>query len=100
MISSMTDDTRKLVTEYLDLADATQQNLADAIHKHPNQVSKALTGKSGQIPPLWQAIFKACKLKLIAVPEDLEIEPLELVRDHALKVRGSDDKLREVTSDG
>lgn len=98
-IGSMTEDVRKLLREYLDVSGTTQQELADATHKHPMQISKALRGESGKLPSLWTAMFEAAGLKLLLVPADADVDALELIRQKALSVRDSSSKLREVPGD-
>ena len=99
MMPLMTNNLRRLMREYLDVSGTTQQELADATHKHPMQVSKALRGELGKLATIWEAMLKATDMKLIMVPKDADVDALELVRQKALSVRGKDKRLREVEED-
>lgn len=94
----MTNEVRRALNDYMDIADINQNELAEASGKHPQQISDALRGKIGKLSSVWEAAFAACGLKLAVVPEDTDT--LELVRQQALEVRGSDSKLRQVDRDG
>ena len=94
----MTDEVRRALDDYMEIAGINQNELAEASGKHPQQISDALRGKIGKVSSVWEAAFAACGLKLAVVPEDADT--LELVRKQALGVRGSDRKLRRVESNG
>lgn len=100
MLRFMTDDLRTLMNEYLDVSGTSQRELADASHKHPMQISKVLSGQEGKLPTTWENMLRATGMKLILVPEDADVDALELVRQKALSVRGTGKRLREVESDG
>lgn len=90
----MTDDVRKALSDYMEIAGINQNQLAEASGKHPQQISDALRGKIGKVSSVWEAALAACGLKLAVVPQ--EADTLELVRQQALRARGSDKKLKEV----
>ena len=100
MIQGMTDHLRFLMREFLDISQSSADDLAQATHKHPNQLRKVLTGQEGKLPTSWETMLKATGMKLIMVPEDAEINELELVRQKALAVRGKENRLREVDHHG
>lgn len=96
MMNLMTDDLRRLMNEYLDVSGTTQQELAEATHKHPMQISKVLRGQEGKLPTSWETMLEATGMKLVLLPKDAEVDALELVRQKALSVRGTDNRVREV----
>jgi transcriptional regulator with XRE-family HTH domain len=66
----MTDNLRRQLQEALKAKNMTQADLARALHKEPQAISRALNGhaKGGSVPPLWQAMLEALSLELTVQP--------------------------------
>ena len=96
----MTDEVRDLMNEYLGISNTTQQELADAAGKHAMQVNKALRGREGNITSTWEAMLEATGLKIVLVPKDTDVRAKKLIENKALKVRGTDDRVKPVKRDG
>lgn len=64
----MNDEIRAVVTARLEAKHMSRADLARAIGKHPNAITRALNGlkDGGQVPPIWAAILEALDLELIA----------------------------------
>ncbi len=66
----MNDEIRAAVSARLEAKHMSRADLARAIGKHPNSVTRALNGlkDGGQVPPIWAAILEALDLELTAQP--------------------------------
>ncbi len=100
MMTFMTDDLRRLMKEYLEVSGTTQQELAEATHKHPMQINKVLRGHEGKLSTSWEAMLEATGMKLVMIPADAPVDALKLVREKALALRGTDQRVKEVTTNG
>ena len=99
-MNGVTEEIRRALKEYLELSGTTQRELAKAVDKLPQTINKAVTGNSGKLPDLWEDILYAMGMKLIMVPVDADDNSLELVKQKALAVRGTDRRLKEVRQNG
>lgn len=66
----MNDEIRAAVGGRLDARHMSRADLARAIGKHPNAVTRALNGlkDGGQVPPIWAAMLDALDLELTVQP--------------------------------
>lgn len=66
----MTEEIRAGINARLKEKDMTRADLARAIQRHPNSVTRALNAyeNSGRIPPLWAAMLAALGLRLVVEP--------------------------------
>jgi transcriptional regulator with XRE-family HTH domain len=70
----MTDNLRRQLQETLKAKNMTQADLARAIHKEPQAISRALNGHTsgGSVPPIWRAMLEALQLELTVQPSSGE----------------------------
>ena len=66
----MNEEIRAAVNARLNEKHMTRADLARAVGKHPNAITRALNGlpDGGQVPPLWAAILEALDLRLTVEP--------------------------------
>jgi plasmid maintenance system antidote protein VapI len=62
----MTDEVRAAVNAYLQERGMSRADLARAVERTPQEITRALNGgkNGGSVSPLWIAIFQALKLEL------------------------------------
>jgi len=71
----MNDEIRAAVTARLEAKHMTRSDLARAVGKTPQAITRALNGGKdggGQVPGIWEAILTALDLKLTAEPDKRE----------------------------
>lgn len=66
----MNDEIRAAVNARLKEKGMSRADLARAVGKHPNHITRALNGlpDGGKVPPLWAAILEALDLRLTVAP--------------------------------
>lgn len=66
----MNEEIRAAVNARLNEKHMTRADLARAVGKHPNAITRALNGlpDGGKVPPLWAAILEALDLRLTVEP--------------------------------
>ena len=67
----MNDDVRAAVKARLEEKHMSRADLARALSRTPQEISRALNGgaRGGSVPPLWAAILEALDLELTAEPD-------------------------------
>ena len=70
----MNDEVRAKVNARLAEKGMSRADLARAVSKHPNAITRALNGTpdGGKVPSLWAAVLKALDLELTARPRESE----------------------------
>lgn len=66
----MTEEIRAGINARLKQKDMTRADLARAIQRHPNSITRALNAyeDSGRVPPVWAAMLEALGLRLTVEP--------------------------------
>ena len=67
----MNDDVRAAVKARLEEKHMSRADLARALSRTPQEISRALNGgaRGGSVPPIWAAILEALDLRLITEPD-------------------------------
>ena len=81
----MTDEVRDAILYSLYVSGDKQTELAEEVGKSRQYVNGALQGRVADMPDIWQKMLKARGLKVVAIPEDTEIDYHSLIR---AKVQG------------
>ena len=64
----MNDEVRRKIAARLNQKDMSRADLARAINRTPQEISRALNGgpRGGSVPPIWKDILSALDLELTA----------------------------------
>lgn len=87
--SVMTNEVRDAILYSLYVSGDKQSELAEEVGKSRQYVNGALKGRVADMPDIWQKMLKARGLKIIAVPDDEDIDFHKLIREHVLKDKDS-----------